>query len=206
MAAMDMKAFTKLKWYYQILIVGALCGLALTGVFYYFLSPMQDEITAKQKQRAELEQQVAKSLQQQKIYEQMKADSIQLAKTLDDLKKVLPLDKETAQIIDSINAEAKTAGVKIMSIGVRPVIEHDVYTEWPWDMQAVGTYNSLATFFDKIHQLPRIVNISGLKLSTRASEGEKAFTESVGATYTATTFIYHEEQVAEAAPPAKPVK
>jgi len=93
-----------------------------------------------------------------------------------------------------------------MSIGVRPVIEHDVYTEWPWDMQAVGTYNSLATFFDKIHQLPRIVNISGLKLSTRASEGEKAFTESVGATYTATTFIYHEEQVAEAAPPAKPVK
>jgi len=50
------------------------------------------------------------------------------------------------------------------------------------------------------------VNISGVKLSGRASEGERALTESIGTTYTATTFIYHEEPVATTAPPAKPVK
>src|SRR5262249_49840054 len=97
-------------------------------------------------------------------------------------------------------------GVKILRIGLRPTIEHDVYTEWPWDMEAVGTYGNVGAFFDKIRQLPRIVNISGVKFSGRAPEGERALTESIGTTYTATTFIYHEEPVATTAPPPKPVK
>jgi len=206
MAAMEMKGFSKLKWYYQILIIGGICALLLAGVWYQYLAPMQDQIVAKEKQMGDLQLQVAKSLQQQKIFEQMKADSIQLAQKLDDLKKVLPLDKETDLIIKAIQSEATLAGVTILRVGVRPVIEHEVYTEWPWDIEAVGTYNNIASFFDKIRQLPRIVNISGLKISTRASEGPRAFTESIGATYTATTFIYHEEPVANAAPPAKPVK
>jgi len=206
MAAIDAKAFTRLKWYYQILIVAGVCGLLLGGFWYQFLSPMQDQIVAKDKQAKDLQDQVAKSLQQKKMYEQMKADSIQLEQKLDDLKKILPLDKETDQILKTIQSEATLAGVRILKVGVRPVIDHDVYTEWPWDMEAIGTYSSVAAFFDKIRQLPRIVNISGVKLSSRAADGEKALTESIGATYTATTFIYHEEPVAQTAPAAKPVK
>ena len=40
------------------------------------------------------------------------------------------------------------------------------------------------------------MNISNLRVTGRASEGEQAFTASVGATFVATTFIYHEEPVA----------
>lgn len=206
MAGIDTKSFGKLKWYYQVLIVAGVCGLVLGGVWFQFLSPIQDDIAGKQKQVTDLQQQVAKSLQQQKVYEQMKVDSVELARKLDELKTVLPLDKETDQIINAIQAQSVQSGVKILRLGVRPVIEHEVYTEWPWDMEAVGTYNNVAAFFDRIRQLPRIVNISGVKLSTRAAEGERSLTESIGATYTATTFIYHEEPVVNAAPPAKPVK
>ena len=97
-------------------------------------------------------------------------------------------------------------GVNILRVGVRPVIDHEVYTEWPWDIEAIGTYNNVSAFFDKIRQLPRIVNIAGVRVASRAADGPKATTESVGVTYTATTFIYHEEPVAASAPPAKPVK
>jgi len=204
--ALDMKGFTRQKWYIQVVIVGGVCGLLLAGFWYQFLSPMQDDITAKQKQVNDLQLQVAKSLQQEKMYEQMKADVIQLGEKLDELKKILPLDKETDQIIKAIQSEASATGVKLERIGVRPVIEHDVYTEWPWDMEAIGTYNNVAAFFDKIRQLPRIVNIANMRLSSRASDGERALTESIGATYTATTFIYHEEPIVATAPPAKPVK
>jgi Tfp pilus assembly protein PilO len=167
---------------------------------------MQEEIAGKQKQTSDLQMQVAKSLQQQKVYEQMKADSIQLAAKLEDLKKVLPLDKETDLIIKAMQAQATLTGVNLLRVGVRPVIEHEVYTEWPWDIEAVGTYNNVSAFFDRIRQLPRIVNIANVRLSTRAAEGPKATSESDGATYTATTFIYHEEPIQTAAPPAKPVK
>lgn len=206
MAGIGMKGFTKQKWYVQVVIVAAICGLLLAGFWYQFLAPMQDEITSKEKQVNDLQVQVAKSLLQEKMYEQMKADVIQLGQKLDALKTVLPLDKETDQIIKAIQSEASLTGVKLQRIGVRPVIEHDVYTEWPWDMEAIGTYNNVAAFFDKIRQLPRIVNIANLKLSSRASDGERSLTESIGATYTATTFIYHEEPIVATAPPAKPVK
>jgi Tfp pilus assembly protein PilO len=206
MAIVDLKSFSRLKWYYQIAIVGGVCALVLAGVWYQFLAPMQDEIAGKQKQMSDLQLVVAKSLQQQKIYEQMKADSIQLAAKLEDLKKVLPLDKETDLIIKAMQSEATLTGVNLLRVAVRPVIEHEVYTEWPWDIEAIGTYNNVSAFFDKIRQLPRIVNIANVKLTTRAADGPKATSESVGATYTATTFIYHEEPIQTAAPPAKPVK
>jgi len=204
--ALDMKSLTKVKWYYQVGVVLAICGLLFGAGWYYFLSPMQDDITAKQKQLDDLQKEVAKSLQQKKMFEQFKADSIELAKKLDDLKAVLPLEKEQPQIIQAVQLQATSSALKILRIGVRPIIDHEVYTEWPWDMEVVGTYNNVGAFLDRVRQLPRIVNITSLKISSRASEGEQAFTASVGATFTITTFIYHDEPIEATAPPPKPAK
>src|SRR2546430_2292900 len=102
MAALDFKIFTKKKRYIQVLIVSGVCGLILAGAWYEFLSPMQDEVAAKKKQVEDLQAQVTKSMQQKKYFEQMKADSMELEKKLDDLKKILPLAKETDLIIKSI--------------------------------------------------------------------------------------------------------
>jgi Tfp pilus assembly protein PilO len=67
-------------------------------------------------------------------------------------------------------------------------------------MEVVGTYHNIGAFLDRIRQLPRIVNISSLRIASRASEGEAAFTASVGATYTATTFVYRDDPVLAGAP------
>jgi hypothetical protein len=45
------------------------------------------------------------------------------------------------------------------------------------------------------------VNIGGLRVQSRAPTGDQAFSTSVGATYTATTFVYRGEQAATAPPP-----
>jgi len=71
-------------------------------------------------------------------------------------------------------------------------------------MDIVGTYHNVGAYLDRIRQLPRIVNISGLRLVVRAATGEAAFTSSVGATYTATTFVYRPDPAETAEP--KPVK
>jgi Tfp pilus assembly protein PilO len=62
-------------------------------------------------------------------------------------------------------------------------------------MEVIGTYHNIGAFLDKIRLLPRIVNISGLKIQSRASDGPASVLASVGATYTATTFVYKEEAV-----------
>ena len=197
---------SKMKWYYQLGLVAAVSGLLLALSWYYYMSPMQEQIVAKQQQLDTLSAQVAKALQQKQYFEKMKAESLQLEAKLLDLKKILPLEKETPEIVRAFYAEASGSGVRILRLNLRPVVDHDVYTEWPWDIEVIGTYNTLGTFLDKIRQLSRIVNVSGLKLGLRNAQGDKAFTESIGATYTATTFIYHPEPVEATAPPPKPAK
>jgi len=204
MARSSLGAFGKMKWQYQVLIVAGVCGLLLAGAWYQFLSPMQEQIVVKEKTLNDLNLEVAKSQAQKKVFEQFKAQTVELGQKLDDLKKELPLEKETSQILDSVKKEAQDAGVRVLRLNARPTIVHDVYTEWPWDMEVIGTYNNVSEFLDKIRLLPRILSITGLKVSTRAAEGEKSFTESVGSTFTATTYIYHEEPIETSAPAAKP--
>jgi Tfp pilus assembly protein PilO len=103
----------------------------------------------------------------------------------------------------TVENSARSSGLRVLRIGVRPIIDHEVYTEWPWDFEVVGTYPNIGTFLDKVRQLPRIVNVSNMRVSVRASEGEQAYTASVGATFAATTFIYHEEDPAFAEPAKK---
>jgi type IV pilus assembly protein PilO len=200
------KSFAKMKWHYQVLIVSAICGGVLGLVWYQFLAPMQEQIVAKKGQIQELEVQVARSTAQKLVFEKFKAESMELAKRLELLKTVLPLEKETDQILRTIQAGVATSGLRPIRYNLRSVVDHEVFTEWPWDMEIVGTYHNIERFLDKIRQLPRIVNISNLRVTGRNPEGEQAFTASVGATFVATTFIYHEEPIATAPPPPKPAR
>jgi len=195
----------KMKWYYQIAIVAGVCGVLLAIAWSQYLSPMEDQIKAKKGQLDTLNAAVAKALQQKVYFEKMKAESALLEKKLIDLKQVLPLEKETPEIVRSFYAKAEDSRVRIMRLTLRPTVEHDVYTEWPWDVEVIGNYNNVATYLDEVRQLPRIVNVAGMKLVLKNGSGEKAASESVGATYTATTFIYHEDTSAADSQP-KPAK
>ncbi len=68
------------------------------------------------------------------------------------------------------------------------------------EMQVLGTYHNLGAFLESIKELPRIVNVTKLKVDTRGSSagGEDSLSSTIGATYEATTFVYRE--VAETVP------
>ena len=203
--AVEFKDLAKLKWYYQVLIVAAVCG-GLLGLFWYeVLSGMQADVDAKKVRADELQRVVAKSEAQSRELERIKKDALELQAKLDMLKAVLPLDKETDQIFRAVQLQAAASGLSVSRVSPKATIDHEVYTEYPIDLDVTGTYHNVGAFLDRIRQMPRIVNINALRLSSRASEGEAASRTSVGATYTATTFVYKDEPPATA-PPAKPVK
>ena len=204
--ALDFKDIAKLKWYYQVLLVAGVCGGLLAGFWYQYLTPINDDIQNRTKTLTDLQAVIAKSLQQQKQLAQIKKEAQELQAKLDMLKTVLPLEKETDQIFRSVQQQATTSALRILRVAPRPLIDHEVYTEWPIDMEVLGTYHNVGSFLDRIRQMPRIVNITGLKMNVRNAEGDQAFTTSVDATYVATTFVYKEEGIASTAPPPTPVK
>jgi type IV pilus assembly protein PilO len=202
----DFKNFQKLHWYFQVLIVAGVCAGGLGLMWYQYLSPIQDEIKTKNDEYGQLQTQIAKSMRQAAEFEKLKKETEALQVELDSLKRILPLEKETDQLLRQAQASASSSSLRILRVTPKPIIDHEVYTEWPIDMEVVGTYHNLGAFLDKIRQLPRIVNISGLKVRGRNAEGEVAYTASVGVIYTATTFVYREQAVSNSAPPPTPAK
>ena len=200
-----MGAFAKLKWYVQVLIIAAVCGGLLGGVYYVFMAPIQVEIDAQTTKLADLTTKVTNLERQRAVFEQFKKEVEALQVKLEELKQVLPQDRETDQILKQVQFSASGSGLRIQSGVSRPPVDHEVYTEYPLEMSVIGTYHSLGEFLEKIRRLDRIVNIDRLKIESRASEGEASYTASIGANYEAKTYVYREE-VVDKAPAAKAVK
>lgn len=200
-----MGAFGKLKGYIQVLIVAAVCGGLLGGGWYLFMSPIQVVIADQTSKLAKIQETVDKSLKQKATLAQFKKESEALQARLEELKMVLPQDKETDQILNSVQFSAARSNLRIQSGISRPGIDFEVYTAYPLEMEIVGTFHSLGEFLEKIRRLDRIVNIDKLRIESRASEGDNALSGSIGANYEARTYVYREE-IADKAPPAKAVK
>jgi type IV pilus assembly protein PilO len=199
-----MGGFSKLKWYVQLLVVVLVCGGALGAVWYTMLSPISVEIEGKTKQAADLQAKVDKLKALQARYAQFKKETEALQVRLDELKKILPQDKEIEHILSQVQASARNAGLKIQQGISRPVVDRDAYSEWPIEMQVLGDYHSLGAFLQKIRELPRIVNVGKLKVDSRSGPGPDGTPLTIGATYEATTFVYRE--ISDAAPTAETVK
>src|SRR5262247_1344983 len=200
------KGLSNLSSVKQVLLVAVVCGALHAGFWYQFLSPIQTDIQTKTTKVNELKALVAKSEAQERELQKIKLEAMELQAKLDMLKLALPLEKETDQIFRAVQLQAGVAGLKVFRVAPKATIDHEVYTEYPIDLEVTGTYHNVGLFLDKIRQLPRIVNINGLRLTSKASEGDLAFTSSVGAVYTATTFVYKDEPIASGLPQPQPVK
>ncbi len=187
--ALEFSAFQRLAWYYQALIVVVLAGGGLAVFWYMYLIPMQTDIDGKESQLADLTQQVATAVQRQQALAQIKAESIELQARLDELKSVLPLERETDIILRQVEQAARDSSLRILQFDPRQMIDQEVYSEWPIDMRVEATYHNMALFLDRIRQFPRIVNITGLQMSS----GGDGVTTTISVSFSATTFVYREE-------------
>ena len=125
--------------------------------------------------------------------EKFKLEKGELEKKLAHSLKKLPNKKEIPDLIHNISDVAKEVGLKIYPLPARyPEKPQGFYAEVPIRMNVRGGYMSLYEFCDKISKLPRIVNISGLKVNV-LKQGPSPELES---NFTVTTFRFTPEGTA----------
>jgi Tfp pilus assembly protein PilO len=188
--AIEFSDFAKLKWHIQGLIVVLVAGCLLGLLWYRFLSPMETEIAEKDVLLTQLQSEVARAVVRQQQLAEVRAESEALQRQLNGLKAILPLERETAEIITEIESLAEASSVTVSRVAPRAPVDQDVYSAWAWDYQFQTTYHNMGRFLDSVRNLPRIVTITGVNLNTTGD----GLTTSVGGTYTATTFVYNEEE------------
>ena len=102
----------------------------------------------------------------------------------------LPDQREIADLLSSVAASGRSAGLEIVLFRQKPEVYHDFYADVPVEMQMRGTYHDLALFLDRVKRLDRIVNVSDINMKKPRIEGDRMMLD---AACTATTFRFLDE-------------
>ena len=133
------------------------------------------------------EQRVARNLK--KYREETKTMEAKLELAL----KQLPDSREIPDLLSAVAALAKDSGLDVKRFAPRVDVPKDFYAEVPVDIELRGTFHQLATFFDEIAGLARVVNVSGISLQDPRGVEEQAHVK-LDNKVIVTTFRYLPEQ------------
>lgn len=176
----------------QIILFGLLI-LGLAGVFYLnFVGPLYQEVSFLKNDIEALTNEVEEGQAVKAQLPQFKRIVGEQQARLTQLRRVLPDGKETAEIIRRVQELAVESKLKIKSFTPQPTIDNEFYEDWPILVSLEGSYHNLGDFFEKVSEFTRIINVEDINI--RALEDASSSGPSIGATCTATTFVYVEEQ------------
>jgi type IV pilus assembly protein PilO len=102
----------------------------------------------------------------------------------------LPDKKEIPSLLENISNLGRESGLEVSLFKPGAQRPMDFYAEVPVDIKLVGSYPNLLTFFYRVGNLPRIVNISDLSI-TMSKDGLSA--SSLDTACKATTYKFLEE-------------
>lgn len=142
--------------------------LLLTGAFVYlFYLPKSQKI-------GELTTDYKNSVQQLAT---AKRNSMQLKRFRNDIKKAekeykivmkaLPDKQEIPSLLSSISQAGQAVGLEFFEFQPKPEIPKDFFAEIPVSIVVSGSYHNVGLFFDRVANLPRIVNIKDIKMSPK---------------------------------------
>jgi type IV pilus assembly protein PilO len=181
----------------QILIFSLLV-LALAVLFY--MSYLKNSIETRKALQAETHQLEASVAQAQAIetrLERFKKEVAEIEQRLEALKSILPAQKETPQVLRSVQEMASSNNLKILKFTPQPVVPKDFYVDWPIEIQVEGNYNGLGHFFENISQSTRLIDVN--KINIKGIDKSIDSARTLTAVCTATTFVFREDQAASAA-------
>lgn len=144
---------------------------AVCAVFYFnFYSALEEQVAEKSTAVAKLETQVNEKQQVVANLPRIQAEVGRLKVELSKAMLELPDEAEIERLLESIADKAKDSGLDVKSFKTKPEISRDFYAEKPMEIEVAGGYHQIASFFDEVGHLDRIVNLSNLSLQRPKSD------------------------------------
>ncbi len=99
----------------------------------------------------------------------------------------LPEEKNLDELLQMFQDQAQKSGLEIQSIVPEAPANAGFYLKIPIKMKVSGNFHEVATFFDALGRLRRIVNVGNITLETPKDVSGKII---VAGSFTATTFMF----------------
>jgi type IV pilus assembly protein PilO len=190
---MDLK---NLPWWGQALLALAFCGALVFS--QYKMAPLnlgakQRRIENLESKLAQTQAQIHKGRQAQAKLDELQRDIAALERKLTDLRQILPTEPELGDLLKWIKSLADQTNLELEIFNPQSLTDVEFLREQPIQMQVAGTYHQLGMFFDRISKYARIINVENVNVSPAGRGTARA---TIGATFTAKTFIYREQAAA----------
>lgn len=189
----------------KIGVLAGLIGAILLLDYFLFYSPRSDEISKLtqevQNQRNERDKKKKEAANIPKLKEQM----AQLDGMLKEAVAQLPDRKELPDLLTSISNKVRESGLDILIFRPRAENIQEFYAEIPVDIVVRGGFHNVATFFDEVGRLNRLVNIANIELRNPKANEDQVIME-VSTVATTFRFLDEAERAKIAAEKAKAAK
>jgi type IV pilus assembly protein PilO len=182
-------SLSKLPWWGQIGAFVLVCAGATYGFWHFYVSEMQADVDLRQTRLTALRADIARGVATARRLPEFEAQVSQLEQRLENLKQVLPEEKDVADILRRIQGLATQSNLSIQRFTPLATVQQTLYQEIPYRLQAEGTYHNLGLFFDRISKFPRIISVSEITLKAKTPAEPNA---TITAECVATTFVLQE--------------
>jgi len=175
---------------YRLGILGGAVFAVLGGYYFMFFADLGLALDENTQAIENLELEVAQksgiAANLPKFEREVEKLDVELKKALREL----PDKKEIDLLLSRISDRARDAGLDIKLFEPQPEQLKDFYAEVPVAIEVTGHYHQVATFFDEVGRLKRIVNMDQFALSNPRLDQE---TMLIKTSATATSFRFLDE-------------
>jgi len=186
--------FEKIPFYGQVLIFLGL-ALGIVAVAYWIypnLAQDRAEIARLEEEYADKERKIVEGQAIEQRLPEFEREIAALERRLGDVQQILPTNQETGDLLRWIKNLSDQSNLDLKSFDPGALKPVEFYKEFPIGMQVVARYHDLGVFLDRVSKYSRIINVDNLRVNA-VREGDKT----IGASFTATTFVYDESAGAE---------
>jgi type IV pilus assembly protein PilO len=145
--------------------IGVMAAVVGLGYFGYWSSQFEDQdrlALDEQKLREAYKTKMAQAIN----LDALQAQRVQVDQYVERLQKQLPSKAEMAALLSDINQAGLGRGLQFELFKPGQVVVRDYYAELPIDIKVSGTYHDIGAFAADMANLPRIVTLNNMSLTT----------------------------------------
>jgi type IV pilus assembly protein PilO len=156
----------KLVLWQRVAIVAGILVLMCGAAVWFLLLPQYEEISALEQRLQGLEKKLATAKLNAAELGKFQAKMEEAEAQFNIAMRALPEKEEIPSLLTSVSKSGQEVGLEFLLFEPKPETKHEFYAEIPVDMNIRGDYHYLATFFDKVARLSRIVTINNITINS----------------------------------------
>jgi type IV pilus assembly protein PilO len=159
----------------KLAMVGILIVGICAGFYYYVLTPKQEMIAKLEEEIGKLDTEVSATMIKVQHLDELMAANRELEEELERKKEKLPPEEEAVMLLKQLSDLGVRLGldVKLWRPGTQAEDPSKLFVRMPVSVEVAGGYHTAALFFDRVNKLPRIINVSDLRMGSSRIEQDR---------------------------------